>query len=88
MNLAQIVGWSATLLLILTLGQQAWRQWNDPRCVAVPPLLFAGQCGASILFIVYSVLVGDPVFVAANALILLTALAGLVASWRQRRLQD
>ncbi|MCK7593241.1 hypothetical protein [Pseudomarimonas salicorniae] len=76
MSHADIVGWIATLVLVLTLGHQAWRQWRREDGPGVPPLLFAGQCTASILFIAYSAMVGSAIFVVANSLILVTALAG------------
>jgi lipid-A-disaccharide synthase-like uncharacterized protein len=79
-----LVGWSATLILVATLGRQAWLQWNDRHSSSVPPLMFGGQCLASVLFIAYSAMVGSAVFVVANSLILLTALAGFVASLRHR----
>jgi hypothetical protein len=47
--------------------------------------LFVGQCAASIAFILYSWLLRNWVFVATNALILLTALIGEVIYLRNRR---
>ena len=42
----------------------------------VSKLFFLGQIAASTLFLAYSVLVGDRVFVVGNALVLTAAIAG------------
>ena len=47
--------------------------------------LFVGQCAASVLFVVYSWLLGSWVFVATNALLLVTAVIGEAIYLRNRR---
>ncbi|WP_446644038.1 hypothetical protein ACSAMZ_05490 [Xanthomonas citri pv. bilvae] len=47
--------------------------------------LFIGQISASVLFILYSYLVGNAVFIVSNALILLTALTGYALQRVKRR---
>ena len=70
------LGWSSTAVLLITLLQQMWTQWKKGTAANVSPWLFVGQCVASAGFLIYSVMVGSAVFVASNALILVTAIAG------------
>jgi uncharacterized protein with PQ loop repeat len=72
----QWVGWAAVAALFLTMTGQAWKQWRDRVKHGVSKLFFAGQIAASALFLVYSALVGDRVFVVGNALVLCAAIAG------------
>ena len=46
--------------------------------------MFVGQIAASTGFLIYSVMQSDAVFVVTNALLLLSALTGLVVMWRNR----
>ena len=72
----QCVGWAAVAALFLTMAGQAWKQWRDRVKHGVSKIFFLGQIIASILFLAYSALVGDTVFVVGNALVLTAALAG------------
>ena len=76
MDATQWVGWAAVAALFLTMSGQAWKQWRDRVKKGVSKLFFLGQIVASILFLTYSVLVGDRVFVVGNALVLAAAVAG------------
>lgn len=76
------IGWLASLVLLATLIHQIVKQWNNPSPESAPLWLFLGQASASALFIVYSVMVGNWVFIVTNSLLLLTALAG---QWVARR---
>lgn len=82
---ADLLGWLATVILISTLSHQIWKQWRTPDSHAVSGWLFVGQMSASVLFIIYSLLMGSVVFVVTNSLILLTAIVGQVLSHMQRR---
>jgi uncharacterized protein with PQ loop repeat len=82
---ADLLGWLATLVLISTLSRQIWKQWKTPESQAVSGWLFLGQMTASVLFTIYSALMGSVVFVVTNSLILLTAVVGQVLSSIQRR---
>jgi len=75
-TVATTIGWISTATLVLTLSAQIVRQWRSRSAPDVSPLLFVGQCAASLGFLVYSALVGSTVFVVSNALILTTALIG------------
>jgi uncharacterized protein with PQ loop repeat len=72
----QWVGWAAVAALFFTMAGQAWKQWRDRVKQGVSKVFFMGQILASILFLTYSALVGDRVFVVGNALVLTAAIAG------------
>ena len=71
-----VVGWTSTLVLIATLASQIVIQWKTREVSSVSPWLFAGQCLASIGFLIYSVLSENTVFIVSNSLILATAIVG------------
>lgn len=86
MPFTDIVGWSASAILIATLLRQSYLQWTDKDAKGVSRWLFVGQILASLGFIAYSVLVRNWVFIVSNSLILLTAVIGeLGLLWRRRR---
>jgi uncharacterized protein with PQ loop repeat len=76
MEITQWLGWGAVLVLFLTMAGQAWKQWRDRVKTGVSKIFFLGQIVASTLFLAYSALVGDRVFVVGNALVLTAAIAG------------
>lgn len=77
-----LIGWGASAVLIATLATQTVAQWRAETPQGVSAWLFAGQIAASVLFIAYSVLLKNMVFVVTNSLILLTAIAGQWVYWR------
>ncbi len=86
MEPVDLIGWAATLVLVATLWRQIWKQWQAEGTEAVSGWLFLGQITASLLFILYSVMLESWVFVVTNSLVLMTALAGQVmARIKQRR---
>ena len=82
---AQAVGWASSAVLVLTLAAQVRRQWSEGTSRGVSPWLFVGQLAASAGFLAYSLSLGEPVFVATNALLLVAALAGLAILLRHRK---
>lgn len=80
----EAIGWAATAILIATLVRQVWTQARTPHLEGVSRWLFAGQLATSALFLAYSALVGNGVFVVSNAALVLVALAGLVIDRRKR----
>jgi MtN3 and saliva related transmembrane protein len=84
----ELIGWASAMILLLTLGRQAWLQWRERRTRGVSRWLFAGQIAASTGFVVYSWLLSNWVFVVTNTLILVTALAGEAIYLRNRRLES
>jgi uncharacterized protein with PQ loop repeat len=76
MDITQWIGWAAVTVLFFTMAGQAWKQWRDRVKHGVSKVFFMGQILASTLFLTYSALVGDRVFVVGNALVLTAAIAG------------
>jgi uncharacterized protein with PQ loop repeat len=74
--LTDMVGWISAIILSLTISRQVYTQWRTKSSAGVSHWLFIGQVAASIGFVIYSVLVENWVFVAANSFILLTAIVG------------
>ena len=82
---AELIGWAAATILLLTLARQVYTQWRDRTSKGVSRWLFVGQCAASSGFILYSWLVSNWVFVVTNALILVTAIAGEIIYLRNEK---
>ncbi|MDQ7995567.1 MAG: hypothetical protein AAGC76_06915 [Luteibacter sp.] len=72
------LGWLASLILLGTIGRQIWRQAHAPTVEGVSKWLFIGQMAASLLYLVYSVLVKNPVFIASNAALLIAGITGQI----------
>jgi uncharacterized protein with PQ loop repeat len=81
----EILGWASSCILVLTIAKQVHKQWQEGRSEGVSRCLFIGQLAASTGFTLYSVLVGNWLFVVTNALMLLNALAGLAIVMAHRR---
>jgi uncharacterized protein with PQ loop repeat len=82
----QLIGWSASALLVVMIVAQIVRQWRQGTSKSVSRWLFVCQCVASSLFVVYSVMVGDMVFIVTNSLMSGAAVAGLgLLIWHRRR---
>lgn len=84
MESAQLIGWAAVAALFLTMSGQAWKQWRDRVKQGIGKFFFVGQIAASTLFLAYSVIKSDWVFVAGNALVLAAAVAGGAILWWNR----
>ena len=85
METTEIIGWAAVSTLFLTMASQAWKQWRDRVKHGLSKYFFFGQVLASCLFLAYSTLKGDAVFVAGNALVLAASLAGgAIFFWNRR----
>ena len=76
METVDAVGWAAVAVLFATMAGQAWKEWRDRVKHGVSRWFFIGQVTASVLFIAYSAMVGNRIFVVGNALVLLAAIAG------------
>ena len=80
------IGWAAVVVLFATMAGQAWKEWRDRVKHGIGKWFFAGQVAASLLFIAYSVAVGNRIFVVGNAMVLLAALAGgAILAWNRAR---
>ena len=81
----EAVGWFGAFILLLTIGRQVYTQWREGQTKGLSKWLFVGQITASTAFLVYSWLVENWVFVATNALLLVTAGIGEWIYLRNRR---
>jgi MtN3 and saliva related transmembrane protein len=85
----EILGWSASAILVVTIVRQVYRQWHQGSSKGVSKWLFIGQMAASTGFLVYSWLIKDPVFIFTNALMMISAVAGLgIVLWHRRKNPD
>ena len=85
----QVIGWAASVVLVLTIGYQVWQQWQAGSSKGVSIWLFLGQIAASTLFVIYSAMVADAVFVVTNAILLLSAITGLsIVIYHRKRNPD
>jgi MtN3 and saliva related transmembrane protein len=73
----EVIGWISSMLLVLTIGKQIHKQWQEESSEGVSKWLFIGQIAASTGFTIYSWLVRNWVFVVTNFLMLLNAFVGL-----------
>ncbi|WP_437956570.1 hypothetical protein WME76_35045 [Sorangium sp. So ce119] len=83
--MAEAIGWISSIILVLTVGKQVYKQWKSKTSEGVSKWLFLGQLAASAGFVVYSWLVDNWVFVATNLLMVANAVAGAVIVYVQRR---
>ena len=80
----QIIGWSASAVLVATIVRQIYREWQEGSSKGVSKWLFIGQITASAGFVIYSWLLGDWVFIFTNALMLMAGGVGLGILLRHR----
>lgn len=83
--LVEAVGWFSSFVLVLTIGRQVYKQWQEASSEGVSKWLFIGQMAASTGFTIYSLLVRNWVFVVTNALMLANGLLGLLIVMHHRR---
>ena len=70
------IGWASSIILILTIAKQVFKQWQSGSSEGVSVWLFIGQLAASTGFTIYSWLIHNWVFVVTNAVMLVSALVG------------
>jgi MtN3 and saliva related transmembrane protein len=85
MNATELIGWCSSFILVLTIGKQVYKQWQEGTSEGVSKWLFIGQMSASLGFTVYSWLVNNWVFVVTNSVMLLGGLVGLGIVLHHRR---
>jgi MtN3 and saliva related transmembrane protein len=83
--LTEAVGWVSSLILVLTIAKQVYKQWQEGSSEGVSKWLFVGQMAASLGFTIYSWLVSNWVFVVTNAVMLVNGLVGLLIVLHHRR---
>jgi uncharacterized protein with PQ loop repeat len=84
-GVVDLLGWLSSAILVATIVKQVVKQWREGTSEGVSRWLFVGQIAASVGFTAYSALLGNPVFVVTNAILLLSAVAGLAIVLRHRR---
>jgi len=83
--LTEAVGWVSSVILVMTIAKQVYKQWQEGTSEGVSKWLFVGQISASLGFTVYSWLVDNWVFVVTNSLMLVNGLLGLLIVFHHRR---
>ena len=83
--MVEAVGWVSSLILVLTIAKQVYKQWQEGSSEGVSKWLFVGQMAASLGFTIYSWLVSNWVFVVTNAVMLVNGLLGLLIVLHHRR---
>jgi MtN3 and saliva related transmembrane protein len=86
MKPTELIGWTSSLVLLLTIGRQAYTQWKTKSIAGVSHWLFIGQVTASAGYTWYSWLLHNAVFVSSNIALLFTAVLGQIVYVRNRRL--
>ena len=79
------IGWTSAFILVLTIAKQVYDQWKDGRSEGVSTWLFAGQLLSAVGFAIYSWILGNAVYVAANGLTFAASIAGILILIRNRR---
>jgi MtN3 and saliva related transmembrane protein len=83
--MTEVIGWVSSVILVLTIGKQVYKQWHDGTSEGVSKWLFIGQLAASIGFTVYSLLVRNWVFSVTNGLMVVNGFLGYAITVRHRR---
>jgi len=86
--MTEVIGWVSSLILIITLGRQVYKQWKEGKSEGVSKWLFVGQIAASIGFTVYSFLVWNPVFILTNLLLVVNGIVGLIINIYLKRKEE
>lgn len=80
----EALGWSSSVILLMTLVKQVYKQWQEGKTEGISKWLFVGQLAASVGFTVYSYLTGNWVFVFTNAALTLNNIVGVILYFRFR----
>lgn len=81
----EIIGWASSLILVVTIARQVYKQWHDRTSAGVSTWLFVGQLAASVGFTIYSLLVRNWVFAVTNGIMILNGLLGYAITAHHRR---
>jgi uncharacterized protein with PQ loop repeat len=85
--ISDVVGWSASVVVVVTTIGQIGKQWKAHSSKGVSPLLFAGNIIASLLFLNYAFMIKNVVYEVTNAAMVIASLVGLGLLIHQRRLE-
>ena len=84
----EIIGWASSLILLLTLVKQVYKQWKDATRDGISKYLFIGQLLASTGFTIYSHLVGNWVFTVTNGLLTVNNIIGIYLYFHFKKKTD
>ena len=79
-----LIGYLSSVILLLTIGSQIYKQWKTGTSKGVSPWLFAGQIAASTGFTIYSSLIDSTIFVITNVCLGIAACVGLAIVFYHR----
>jgi uncharacterized protein with PQ loop repeat len=79
------LGWASSIILVLTIGSQVFKQWHDRTSAGVSTWLFVGQLAASTGFTIYSLLLRNWVFAVTNGIMIVNGLLGYAITMKHRR---
>ena len=79
----EIIGWTSSCILLVTLITQIHKQWKLDTHKGVSKWLFIGQLAASLGFTAYSIGTGNIVFIVTNAFLAASAVVGIFIYYRQ-----
>ena len=86
--MTDVIGWASSLILLLTLIKQVYKQWKDGETEGVSKWLFVGQLFASVGFTAYSYLVGNWVFTITNGILTINNIIGICLYFHFRKKKD
>jgi uncharacterized protein with PQ loop repeat len=75
--MVELIGWASSMVLLITLIKQVYKQWSEGSSEGISKWLFVGQVIASVGFTTYSFLVHNWVFTITNSLLTINSLIGL-----------
>ena len=81
----QAIGWASSVILLITLIKQVYKQWKEGTNDGVSKWLFVGQLAASLGFVVYSIGTSNWVFIVTNSFLALNNIAGVIIYFYQQR---
>jgi uncharacterized protein with PQ loop repeat len=84
-NPIELIGWGSSVILIVTIAQQVFKQWRAGTSEGVSTWLFVGQLAASVGFTIYSLLVHNWVFAVTNGIMVANGLLGYAITMRHRK---
>ncbi len=81
----EAIGWTSSLILLITLIKQVQKQWKEGTGEGISRWLFIGQLAASVGFTAYSVATGSWVFAVTNAALTLNNIIGICLFFYYRK---
>lgn len=85
--IVDVIGWSASIVVVVTTIGQITKQWKAHSSKGVSPLLFVGNVVASLLFLNYAFMIKNVVYEVTNAAMVVASLFGLGLLLHQRKLE-